>query len=348
MVPGKAIPSQRKFLFVVGILAALFIIAVSIWLYQATQPKQVEFVHNGDPKVIQTKSRNVEEFLTEKGVHIDSYDLISPAKDEKIVNGLQVKYTDRWPVVIVDGTDKRTAVTNQTSVESVLKEQKITLNEWDRTEPSIDSSISSNQQILITRVEKKFVEEEQIIPFNEVKRKDYLLNQGQQKVVQEGREGKAVQRYEIVMENGEEKSKTLVDTKVLQPKQDRVVAIGTLTTVSRGGMSFVARKVLNNVVLTAYSAGVSHTGKGPDHPQYAITASGRRAKEGQTVAVDPSIIPLGTWVYIEGIGLRRAEDTGGAVKGNKIDIYYESDQSAHRFGKRKSKAVYVIGKSKPE
>ncbi|RXT08993.1 3D domain-containing protein [Ammoniphilus sp. CFH 90114] len=347
MDPGKAMPSSRKF-FVVGILAALFITAVCIWIYLANQPKQVEFVHNGEARSVLTKSQNVDEFLAEQGVHIDSYDLLSPSKDEKIVKGLEVVYTDRWPVVILDGTEKRTAITSQSSVQSVLKEQNIALQEWDRIEPSTDSQVESNQEIKITRVEKRMVEEQQIIPFNQVKRKDYLLNQGEQKVVQEGRDGKAVHRYEIVMENGEEKSRTLVETQVVQPKQDRVVAIGTLTTVSRGGVNFVARKVINNVTLTAYAPGVTHTGKGPDHPHYGITASGRRAKEGHTIAVDPSVIPLGTWVYIEGVGFRRAEDTGGAVKGNKIDIFYESDQSAHRFGKKRAKAVYVIGKTKPE
>lgn len=51
-----------------------------------------------------------------------------------------------------------------------------------------------------------------------------------------------------------------------------------------------------------------------------ITATGAPTEVGTTIAVDPTRIPLGSMVYIEGIGLRIAQDTGGAVKGNKIDI----------------------------
>lgn len=52
-----------------------------------------------------------------------------------------------------------------------------------------------------------------------------------------------------------------------------------------------------------------------------ITYTGTKATVGRTVAVDPVFIPLGSWLYIEGFGWRRAEDTGGKVKGNVIDIY---------------------------
>lgn len=62
------------------------------------------------------------------------------------------------------------------------------------------------------------------------------------------------------------------------------------------------------------------------------TASGKPVKEGVTVAVDPKVIPLGTKLYIEGYGTRIAQDTGGAIKGNKLDIYIPSYEECIRLG----------------
>ncbi len=77
------------------------------------------------------------------------------------------------------------------------------------------------------------------------------------------------------------------------------------------------------------------------------TATGTRATPGRTIAVDPKVIPLGWWVYIEGVGYRRAEDTGGAIKGNKIDVFLGSEAQARQFGRRKAKAVHIIGPKLP-
>ena len=76
--------------------------------------------------------------------------------------------------------------------------------------------------------------------------------------------------------------------------------------------------------LTAYTAGYESTGKTPAHPAYGITSSGAKVKENHTIAVDPNVIPIGTYVYIEGIGIRKAEDTGSAIKARRSMIYSRS------------------------
>lgn len=60
-----------------------------------------------------------------------------------------------------------------------------------------------------------------------------------------------------------------------------------------------------------------------------LTATGTPTEVGTTIAVDPSVIPLGATVYIEGVGLRVAQDTGGAVKGHKIDILLATHSSCY-------------------
>lgn len=71
-----------------------------------------------------------------------------------------------------------------------------------------------------------------------------------------------------------------------------------------------------------------------------ITRSGTQVSRG-TVAVDPRVIPLGTKVYIEGYGHAECLDTGGAIKGNRIDLYMETKEEAFEFGRRQVK-VYIL------
>ena len=97
---------------------------------------------------------------------------------------------------------------------------------------------------------------------------------------------------------------------------------------------------------TAYTASLSDTGKAPGHPLFGITATGTKVREG-VIAVDPKVIPLHTRVYIEipgntpDYGYAVAEDVGGAIKGNRVDLYYDSQSQADRFGVRKVK-VYIL------
>jgi 3D (Asp-Asp-Asp) domain-containing protein len=70
------------------------------------------------------------------------------------------------------------------------------------------------------------------------------------------------------------------------------------------------------------------------------TASGKKAQVGR-VAVDPNVIKLGTWLYIEDYGLCQAADTGGAIKGNKVDLYMNSESECYAWGIRQ-KDLYIL------
>jgi len=84
---------------------------------------------------------------------------------------------------------------------------------------------------------------------------------------------------------------------------------------------------------TAYTSGYGCTGKLPCDPWYGITASGMHVRHG-VVAVDRTLIPLGTRLYVEGYGFAIAADVGGAIRGYKIDLFMYCINDARRFGRR--------------
>lgn len=73
------------------------------------------------------------------------------------------------------------------------------------------------------------------------------------------------------------------------------------------------------------------------------TSTGRLARANHTIAVDPRVIPYGTKVHIKGVGDFIAEDCGGDVKGNHIDVYFDHHRTTESFG-RKHKKVYITKK----
>lgn len=93
--------------------------------------------------------------------------------------------------------------------------------------------------------------------------------------------------------------------------------------------------------ITYYTAGPESTGKSPGHPAYGITKSGTTVKEGQTIAADWSVLPAGTKVYIEGIGERIVEDTGGLIVDKCIDVYVEDVDLARQLGRHKAD-VWIV------
>lgn len=171
------------------------------------------------------------------------------------------------------------------------------------------------------------------------------LYEGQKKLVQKGEKGTRTFVYQKIFENEKFVSKSLEKIEYKEPV-DEIVEVGTkkkVVTTSRGGFRYSDELVMT---ATAYDLSYESTGKNPGDPYYGITASGTKAQPG-TVAVDPRIIPLGTKLYVASTdgspdyGFATAEDTGGAIKGNKIDLFMNDSAACERFGRRPVK-VYIL------
>lgn len=251
-------------------------------------------------------------------------------------------------IIVADGEEREIFLTADT-VADVLSEAGISVSEFDRVTPELEATATDKATISVVRVT---MQEEIVynrIYFQEIRRANSALEQGIVRTIQQGKEGRKADYYEIILEDGKEVARSLVKSEVETPKVDRIVEYGTIGTLSRGGNTYRFTQVLY-VTATAYTAGPESTGKSPGHPLYGITFSGLRVQVGH-IAVDPRVIPLLSNVFIEGLdtvsakydGKYYATDTGGAIKGNKIDIYFESVEEARKFGIRKMK-VYVLGR----
>ncbi|GLX65864.1 3D domain-containing protein [Paenibacillus glycanilyticus] len=110
----------------------------------------------------------------------------------------------------------------------------------------------------------------------------------------------------------------------------------------------IAQQTLSTVevVATGYTAGYESTGKRPGHPQYGITYSGVKVRRGQvsTVAADTKLFPIGTLLYIPGYGYGVVADTGSAIKGHKLDLYFETIKDVYKQWGKRTVEVQVLRK----
>jgi 3D (Asp-Asp-Asp) domain-containing protein len=254
-------------------------------------------------------------------------------------------------------------------VGDALNDFHFSLGAYDKVTPSLDSQLVDTASVKIVRVNKEQNVQDLPVAFETVTQQDANLPKGKQKTLQEGQQGTKQITTERVYEDGMLVSENVLNEAVTTASVNQIVALGTKNpvvalsasddntssakakpmamTVTKDGVPFTYKKIINNMTLTAYSAEAPSTGKSSGDYGFGITRTGTRVTEGRTIAVDPSVIPLGWWVYIEGIGYRRAEDTGSAVRGNKIDVYYDSEAFAQRFGLKRGFTVYVIGPKNP-
>ncbi|WP_313894767.1 ubiquitin-like domain-containing protein [Psychrobacillus sp.] len=296
------------------------------------QARQIEITVNGETQTISTTADLVSEVLAKANVQTIEHDAITPAADAEVGPDNKIAIEKAFELTLIDGKEEMKVWSTSNTVADFLKQHNIQLNEFDRVEREMDEVLLPNSVIQVVRVEKVTDVVEEETNFAVETKKDSSLLKGKEKIVQAGEKGSVSRTYEVVSENGEEVARNLISEKITKEPTKKVVAVGSkvvTASVSRG-TSAPAGGTEFYVTATAYTAycnGCSGTTK---------TGINLKANPDlKVIAVDPSVIPLGSKVWVEGYGYAVAGDTGGAIKGNKIDLFMPSKSQAYDFGRKK-------------
>jgi 3D (Asp-Asp-Asp) domain-containing protein len=162
-----------------------------------------------------------------------------------------------------------------------------------------------------------------------------LVGPGRLQKAQSGKPGEVRRTYQVVRRNGKPIAKKLIKEERIEPEPILFLMGKSGYTTSRS--SFGRGRVMV-MEATAYDPSPATIGRGAT----GRTAMGLVATYGH-VAVDPRVIPMGSLVFVEGYGFAIASDKGSAIKGNRIDLCYDSRATALSFGRKKVK-VHLLRK----
>lgn len=317
----------------ISVLIAAALIAV-IYL----NLKTITVVIDGNPTQIKTFKATVRTALEKENIHIGPKDKVEPSLDSKIFNNSTINIKRAVNVKLAVDNKELDVLTSDDDVASVIKAEGIILREQDKINPSMDTKLKEGLKIEVIRVDTKTFTESQTLSFKTVIKNDSNLANTVRKTIQEGREGEKQIKTDVIYENGKEVSRKVVSETIVKKPIDKVVVVGTLPVlpISRGGDPIPYTKVFK-ARATAYSPVGGATS--------AYTASGRKAVRNpngySTIAVDPSVIPYGTKLFVQGYGFAIAADTGSAIKGNTIDVFFDTKAEALRWAV-KYVNVYVL------
>ena len=246
--------------------------------------------------------------------------------DAYIRNGMEITVLKAGEATAKIAGEKKDINTYPGTVRETLELNDIPYDEDDVVKPALDEQMKSGTMIKLTAVEIKY--EEKTLPV-EPKEKGAVFDKSLASGTitrTEGEPGKAVYTYKYKYIDGKKIKTSRKFKKWIKTPVDIRLTFGTSQTGETGSVDYSETFIGN---CTAYYFGNNAHGATGGHCHYG------------TCAVDPSVIPYGTKLYVEGYGTAVANDCGGAVKGHIIDLYMRSTKECFQWGRR-NKKVYVL------
>jgi uncharacterized protein YabE (DUF348 family) len=318
----RAVPSSRT--------AQRSLVSIPASHIEIRRANVVHLDDDGVGQTLRTTARTLGQALSEAQILIYLGDRVVPDLNTPIQTGMRVHIARAVPVSVqVDGRTLHTR-TQQETVAGVLAEMSVQLVGQDFCVPPIQERIKLGLQIQITRVSQELAVEQTEIPFETEWFADASLPIDQRRVEASGASGIRRRRYRIVYHDQREVERYLEDDWIAREPQSRKIAYGTKITVRtldtpEGEIEYWRRMP---VFLTSYTADTC--GKTPDHPWYGMTRLGWKMRHG-IIAVDPTVIPLLSRLYVPGYGSGIAADTGSLIIGRHIDLGHQVDNFTMYF-----------------
>ena len=324
------------------VLAAAVLMLVIFAGYQAWDylvPKTVSLVYTTYDGMSQadyaTKARTAGDVFDEltagaapesSDIKISDNDLMNTPKEMPVANGTEIDILKATEAKAKIAGKKSTLWLVPGTVEDNLKLNEVSYDEDDEIKPALDKSVDEDTKITVNEIHYKVKEKkEEVEAVNKVIL-DPSMTSGVQET-EEGNDGEGIFTYTTKYVNGKKKgTKREVKEWITEP-HDNVLRLGTSATGNSGEYIVTMTFTANT---TAYTAGPGARG-----------ALGQAVHVG-TCAVDPRFVSLRSELWVEGYGYAYANDTGGAVKGNVVDLYMSSRGQCISWGRRNVTAYVIV------
>ncbi|MBD5634052.1 MAG: DUF348 domain-containing protein [Candidatus Eremiobacteraeota bacterium] len=299
----------------------------------------VTVVDDGAESTFFTQSYTVGDLLKERGIAVSSGDYVSPAATSPVVDGSRIVVRTAVPVQLKEGASVRVVRSAAATVGDLLNVEHIRLRGNEQISPPVQSQLLANETIRVVQVRSWTARERVAIVPKVVQHTDGKMPLGKTETVSNGVAGVRETTVRYTRHDDGRPTRTILATRIVREPRAKVIVRGlaayaSLARVATQGFESAVHMAGSalHMIATAYTAGC--------YGCSGQTASGIRAGFG-VIAVDPSLIPLGTKVFIPGYGRAVAGDTGGSIQGHRIDLGFDSESAALHFGRR-TVTLYVL------
>lgn len=292
----------------------------------------------------------VSDALKSLGIEVGENDIVSLPLNTALSKDMNISVVQRVKIVLcVNGEEKEILMPKSYTVKDVLNHMRVNLGENDTVSEEMSHKIYDGMKIEVDNVKFEEIVKTETLEKEVVVNNNSLMNEGETKVLEEGRDGQHELRVRQKIRNGEVVDEEILSDTIISEPVAKVVVKGTKKVVSapvsepaKAVSSSVApeKKEVSKVIYGSATAYTASAG--------AKTSTGAAPIEGVTVAVNPKLIPYGSRILVESMdgSFRKeltAQDTGGALrKGSAVvDIFMKSNSSCKQFG-RKNVKVSII------